>query len=386
MTLNNKVDDFKFNEKFSEKIDNLESIIILYNESPKPNLRNINDIYNNYQQYLINQKKKEAKEAEKKGYKMKYEQKMKESEEVPKSQRILNKKNVRQLKILNKYIITYSSLILIAIFIYIFTMIVWNSFFSKQQNLYILIEKNTNIETAIYRAINLYYMMVFNNLTANYATEILFPNIYNSSESLSIFKYIYSSLNLGFNYKIERDNLGNIYYNNGNLQKFSCVDLYKEDAKYLVNLYNEEISPNDDIENKLTNMCLNFLGLDSNKSLYLIENHFQYIKNGIIDIDDFSYEGLKSHLKKGYLGRISLFFNMMMTFMINIVYSKRNLMSMQSLIKLLENYIEYTELIFTLYDLVLTIIIIFFFIRRIKNYCKQIMLLKNTFQITKVEI
>ena len=328
--------------------------------------------------YIIN--------AEKRGYRMKYEQKMKESEEVPKIQRILNKTNVRQLKILNKYIITYLSLILIAILIYVFVMILWNSFFTKQQSLYILLQKNTYLETTIYRAINLYYMMIFNNLTANHATEILYPEIYNPSEPLAIFKYIYSSLNLGFNYKIERDNLGNIYYNSGNLQKFSCVDLYQEDAKYLVNLYNEEVSPNDDIENKLTNMCINFLGIDSNKSLYLIENHFQYIKNGIIDIDDFSYEGLKAHLKKGYLGRISLFFHTMMTFMINIVYTKRNKMSMDRSLKMLEKYIEYTECTFILYDFVLTIIIIFFFIRRIKNYCNQIMLLKNTFQIAKVEL
>ena len=61
MTLNNKIDDFKFNEMFSEKIDNLENIIKLYNESPRQYLRNINDIYNNYQQYLIKKKRKKQK-------------------------------------------------------------------------------------------------------------------------------------------------------------------------------------------------------------------------------------------------------------------------------------------------------------------------------------
>ena len=92
MTLNNKIDDFKFNEMFSKKIDNLENIINLYIESPKESLQNLSDIYNNYQTFLINKKKKEAREAEKRGYRMKYEQKIKmtETEEVPKSQRILN--------------------------------------------------------------------------------------------------------------------------------------------------------------------------------------------------------------------------------------------------------------------------------------------------------
>jgi hypothetical protein len=388
MTLNNKIDDFKFNEMFSKKIDNLESIINLYIESPKQSLQNLNVIYNNYQTFLINKKKKEAREAEKRGYRMKYEQKIKmtETEEVPKSQRILNKNNVRQLRILTKYLITYLILILIALCIYIFTMLFWDGYFTKQKYLNNLLLKNNNLETAIYRAINLYYMMVFNNLTSNFATEILYPSIYNESESLTIFKYFYSTLKYGFNNKIEIDNLGNLYKNFSNLESFTCGALYQDEAKDLINLYNSDINPNDDVQKKLTNMCIYFVGMDSDKSLYLIENHFQYIKNGIINLDDFSYEGIISHLREGALGRISLFFNIIMTFLINIVYYKRHKIAIQRIIKILESYIQITGFVFILYDLVLTIIIIFFFIRRIKKYCNQILLLKNTFQITKVEL
>ena len=388
MTLNNKIDDFHFTEMFSEKIDNLETIIKLYNESPKQSLHNLNYIYNNYQQFLINKKKKETREAEKRGHKMKNEQKIKikETEEVPKSQRLLNKRNVRKMQILNKYLITYIAIILIAILLYIFTTLYWEGFFKTQTNLYILLFKHISLETAIYRAINIYYMMVFNNLTENYATEIFYPNIYNESESLSIFKYFYSTLKYGFNNKIEIELLGNIYKNFENVQKFTCGYLYQEEAKNIVDLYIKQISPNDDIQNKLTNICINLIGLDSDKSLYLIENHFQYIKNGIINLNDFSYEGIISHLKEGYLGRISLFFNTIMTFLINIIYYKRHKIAVKRIIKILENHIRITGTVFILYDFVLTIIIIFFFIRKIKKYCNQIMLLKNTFQITKIEL
>ena len=388
MTLNNKIDDFKFSEMFSEKLDNLESIIKLYNESPKQSLQNLNNIYNNYQQFLINKKRKEAREAEKRGYKMKYDQsiQLQESEEVPKSQRILNKDNVGQLQILNKYLITYIALILVAICTYIFTMLFWDDYFKKQQNLYILLFKNINLETSIYRAINLYYMMVFNNFTANRATKILYPSIYNESESLSIFKYFYSTLKYGFNNKIEIEMVGSLYKNFEKVQKFSCGYLYQEEAKKVVDLYINEISSNDDIQNKLTNICINLIGLDSEKSLYLIENHFQYIKNGIINLDDFSYDGIILHLKKGYLGRISLFFNNIMTFLINIIYHQRHSIAIQRMLNILENHIQITGMVYILYDIVLTVIIIFFFISKIKKYCNQIMLLKNTFQITKMEL
>ena len=217
---------------------------------------------------------------------------MTETEEVPKSQRILNKNNVRQLKILAKYLITYFVLILIALFIYIFTMLFWDSYFKKQKNLNNLLLKDNALETAIYRAINLYYMMVFNNLTSNFATEILYPSIYNESETLTIFKYFYSTLKYGFNKKIEIELLGNLYKNFSNLEKFTCGALYQEEAKDLVNIYIKDVNPNDDIQKKLTSMCIHFVGLDSDKTLYLIENHFQYIKNGIINLDDFSYEGI----------------------------------------------------------------------------------------------
>ena len=385
MTLNNKFDDYKFNEMFSKKIDNLENIIDLYNESPKQSLQNLSDIYNNYQTFLITKKKKEAREAEKRGNRMKYEQNIKitETEEVPKSQRILDKNNVRELKILNKYLITYLVLILIAIFIYIFTMLYWDSYFTDQKNLNDLLNKNTDLETTIYRAINIYYMMIFNNLTVNFATEILYPTIYNEYDSFPIFKYFYSSLKLGFNNKIELKMLGDLYKD---FQSFSCAALYEEEARNLVNLYIDGIHKNDNVQKKLTNMCINFIGLDSNKSLYLIENHFQYIKNGIINLDDNSYEGIISHLKQGYLGRISLFFNTIMTFLINILYYKTHKAAIEGIIIILERHIQISGFVFILYDIVLTIIIVFFFIRKIKIYCNQILLLKNTFQITKAEL
>ena len=95
-----------------------------------------------------------------------------------------------------------------------------------------------------------------------------------------------------------------------------------------------------------------------------------------------NYKGIRD----GALGRISLFFNIIMTFLIDIVYYKRHRIAIKRIIKILESYIQITGFIFIFYDIVLTVIIIFFFIRRIKKYCNQILLLKNIFQITKMEL
>ena len=111
-----------------------------------------------------------------------------------------------------------------------------------------------------------------------------------------------------------------------------------------------------------------------------------HIKNGILILDDFTYPGIITHLKLGYLGRVSLFFNGMMTFLINIIYSKRHLIAINRLLNLLRSNIQITSILFILYDIILTEVIIFLFIRKVKNYCNQITLLRNTFQISKVEL
>ena len=265
-------------------------------------------------------------------------------------------------------------------------MLYWNNYFKKQNNLTKLLDKNIRLETSIYRAINIYYMMVFNNMTLKFATSIFYPDVYDEFESLSIFKYFYSALKLGFNNKIEIEELGSIYKNFGNVEKFTCGDLYEDEGKVLINLYISQINSTDDAQKKLTNMCINFIGMDSDKALYLIENHFQYIKNGIINLVDFSKEGLISHIKLGYLGRISLFFNIIMTFLTNIIYNKRHTIAIDRIINLLETHLEVTVVLYIFYDIVLTVIIIFFFISKIKKYCNQIILLKNIFQLTKVEL
>ena len=265
-------------------------------------------------------------------------------------------------------------------------MLFWYSFFSQQNNLYIILEKDTTRETAIYRAINIYYIMIFNNYTVDYATKILYPDIYHKSEKLTMFKYIYSSMKLGFNNKIEIESLGDLYKNFDNVKRYSCEHLYKENAEEFLSLYTNEVSSSIDIQEKLTNMCVNILGLDSDKSLYLIENHFQYIKNGIIILDNFTYQGIITHLKLGYLGRVSLFFNGMMTFLINIIYSKRHQIAINRLLNILRSHIQITSILSIIYDIILTVVIIFLFIRRVNNYCNQITLLKNTFQISKVEL
>ena len=98
-------------------------------------------------------------------------------------------------------------------------------------------------------------------------------------------------------------------------------------------------------------------------------------------INDFSYEGLIAHIKEGIIGRVSLFFNNVIIYTLEIIFAKPHKLSVAKLLVLLKKYIIITELTFIVVDIIFIIIIIFFFISKIKKYCNQILLLKKTFKI-----
>ena len=70
MIINTKNDDFNFINTFSQKIENLEIILQIYKSDPLKSIKNLNSIYNNYQQYLISKNKNKSIDIKKKNLKI----------------------------------------------------------------------------------------------------------------------------------------------------------------------------------------------------------------------------------------------------------------------------------------------------------------------------
>ena len=244
-------------------------------------------------------------------------------------------------------------------------------------------KKNNNLETATYRAINIYNLIIFNNFTLREVTEYIYPEIYNPEEPISIIKTFYENLKYAFNNKKEKDILGkNLYQDLEDLYDFNCENLYELNNDFLEELYTSKVSnkpPN--IKEKLIKICNNSKITESNDSRAVFERHIQYIKNGILSIDDYSYAGLIEHLKKEYLGGIANFFNVVIIYLLEVLFSKPHINATSKVLELLKRNILITEITFILIDIIFVVIIIFFFITKIKKYCNQILLLKNTFKI-----
>ena len=390
MTINTKIDEnISFIDMFNKKLNNLEIIIQLYNGDPLKALQNLIILYNDYQQKLTTKNKSEAIEMAKRGYRKNSEEGSKKNDiyNIPKNQRIINRKEIRKLNIASKYLIIFYIILVVTIILFTFLLTLWLKYFEIKDNLYSLMENNCFLETSIYRAINIYNMMIFNNFTLREVSENIYPEIYNKEESISIIKYFYENLKYAFNNKKEIDILGiDIYIDFEDLSNFTCENIFELNNDLIEELYNSKIDNKPkDLKDNLIVMCNSSRIAESVDSRAVFERHFQYIKNGLIIIDDFTYDGLMKHLKEGTFGKISYFFINIIIYLLEILYAKPHHNAIIQIINLLNKNILITEIIFFASDSIFIIIILLFFISKIKNYCNQILLLKSTFKIFEIQ-
>ena len=140
-----------------------------------------------------------------------------------------------------------------------------------------------------------------------------------------------------------------------------------------------------DTTEKLIKFCKSTRIEESNDILSAFECHFQEIKNGILSVNDFSYEGLFSQINSGILGKITAFFNCVIIYVINISINYPHNLAVEKIKYYLTKNIIITEAVFIGLDFLLLFIIFFFYISSINNYCNQIILLKKIFKIFEIQ-
>ena len=63
-----------------------------------------------------------------------------------------------------------------------------------------------------------------------------------------------------------------------------------------------------DLKQKLVDICIISHITESKNVKTIFERHFQFIKNGMLNLKDFSFEGLNQNLDSTIIGRIAFFF------------------------------------------------------------------------------
>ena len=388
MTINSKTEGFDFNLTFTKKIDNLEIVLELYKSSPLEAIQNLNILYNDYNQYLINKNKTALMESNKKNLNRKSTELKKGMDKIPKDQQIISRKDIDKLKINNKYEYVLFLMVAIILIIWSVFLYLWIDYFSMKTKLFNIINKNARVENACYEAFNMYVLMIFNNFTLQEMGEFLeytnnteggTTNI-STADSNLIFDTFYQDLYLLFDLEKDQENIGTLYQDFEDLAEFNCVNMVVT-FKYEILEEVDRILSYVDIKQKLVEICIISHITESRSLKTIFERHFQFIKNGMLSLKDFSYEGINKNLEQTTLGRIAFFFFTTTIYIIEVTTSKPHKDSITKLMSMLGRRLLITEIIFIIFGIALIVIILFFYIYNINKFCKQIFLLRKTFNI-----
>jgi len=385
MIINIKDKDFDFKKVFSNKIENLIIILELYKSNPLTAIQNLNKIYNDYNKYISDNKKNNTNNnsLKKNDKNLKVDKK---EMDIPKNQQKITIKDINKLNINHKFeqLLIIVSIILLLIFSLLILM--WMIYFTKKGKVFNIMQKNRVLEAASYEALNIYELMIFNNYTIdemiNYMEYSLENNTINKNGKGSnlIFDKFYKDLFLIFEMEKDKENIGNLYEDFDDMTEFTCENTFYE-FKYEILEAIQKLLPDVNPKKKLADICKNMHVADSKDVKTIYERHFQFIKNGMISLTDFSFDGLNNHLNKTNIGRTAFFFLTTTINLIEVTTSRPHINSIKKLLGLLASRILITGLSFLIIGTSFIFIILFFYIFNINKFCKQFYLLRKVFNI-----
>jgi hypothetical protein len=255
-------------------------------------------------------------------------------------------------------------------------------YFSIKNKLFNIIYKNNKLEESCYKAINMYLLMIFNNYTIDEIENYMGFSKIESEEKNSnmIFDRFYQDLYLLFDLEKDQKKMGGFYPNFEDSTEFNCTNIFNNYNYDVINKA-DEIRKDLHLKERLHDICVMSHINDIKNLKTIFEKHFQFVKNGMFSLTDFSYEGLNNHLDTTLVGRISIFFFSITIYIIEVTTSIPHKDSVNKLMILLRNRILFTGIIFVIFEIGLILTILFFYIYNINKFCNQIALLKKTFNL-----
>ena len=379
MTINIKNDKLNFTAIFLKKINNLEAILQFYKVEPIKIIKNLNSLYDNYQKILSSRTKKiyinknDCK-------KVLNKDETNDLDNIPKHHQIITRKDIKVLKINFIFMLIYNCNLLLIIGFYSLIIVLYSKYFKRKTNLYNIIDKNTSIEIVVYRAINFYHLMVFQNYTLREIESNIFERIGESK----LFENFYYILELAFNNRKEKRNLGLFYKDFEDESNFTCNEFYEYNQDLIKEI--EKNSKSENLRNitaALIELCeyVNITKYNDYRNVY--EMYFQMIQHGMNYFKDFNYEGIINYIKTNpVISTISLYFNAFIIYIIAMINNKPHLEITNNLLENLKSLNKLSSCIYLYYPLVAMILATIFYIPSINYLCDHIIILKNVFKIS----
>ena len=375
--------EIDFKKLFSIKINLLESLVYIYSNNP---INYINEINKNCIKYknLINIKKKNE---------QKLNMNKKGNEEEDESLLFKDKqKYVNWIEIYkkgyNKFYIFFTLIIaVIDIIVYVIVFGVWIDYDNKSEATLELIYYSWNFEHDTLRLVNFYHTMVFNNQTLEDITNDYFSDDkYNCIERIHQILFSYYELNQ------KRKKISNIYKTFGDFSEYNCKSLYDTMKSIDDNSFIQTLKVMEEKHNISQNLLtINFIKECEETNSFIGESispAFQSLYQKIIDsmilLSNRTYEAMIDKIFNSNLPKISSIFLNVTRYIIYIVGKIVYTDATRKITDILGKTIIVTLILYISSEFTLFIFFFFIYILNINKECKNMIRLKNVFEVTNL--
>jgi len=369
-TLHLKNDNISISEIFLQKIKKLKIIVSLYKQDLYQAIVDLNFIYDNYKKFIEEKNKEMTKYLKKEKY---------INESNNKSKKDKNKRELisyfinipenRKLILFPYFTLFYSICLIIGL------CIMWDSYYSAYKRINALIKSHGNLSNDIYKFINYYHLMIFQNLTIEDINNL---ERYNISSGADVFSNMYKDIQELYDSKKYMDklsqfNLDNIvsYYN------YTCKTYYE----YLFKSNTFLRLSNIKYKEFLIFVCEYSKIFRTNNYKQIFSILIEYIQIGLNEINDHSYDGLITIMHKNNYSKIIVFFMTVYNYALEILGLQLQRKSNQKINFIMANYIKTSFILLYVSSSFFIFVILFGYIWNLNAAYNKIHELKKVFRI-----
>ena len=375
-----KSPQFDFSQLFSQKLEKLSILLTIYTKDQVNLLSELNDIYSNYTRYISELKKKKNKVLY--GNHIKKNITIKEKEDDEESSLLMKKNELVTNKILHRigadsiYFKFLTFIFIITIILYIFMIIIAIKCFRTSSLLQNYIQLNFEVEGSLYKTFNYFQHLVIGGFTIEEMSGRIGTRDMLGKLSNDLAKAFFL---LKERKKIESN------FNFSNYSSLKCDNLYNDfEFSVLDEVYKKY--PERNYKQKLIKFC-EFTNIAAKGFEFEIicEKIFQDIMNGILSVEDQTYENLYKVIFTDNFSMGGMVFNSIIVYIIKITINQEKDDITDYILNSFDNFITKTSLSYIVYEVILIMILFLVFIKKANNYFLQVFRLKRIFKICNNE-
>ena len=368
--LNLKNDNISVNEMLLQKIKKLKIIVSLYKQDLYQSIVDLNFIYDNYKKFVEEKNKEMAKFLKKEKYIFETNKTNSIKDKIIKDKiRYINSvPENRKLILFLFFTLFYSFCIVIGLFI------MWGSYYLAYKSINSLLKPHANLSNDIYKLINYYHLMIFQNLTIEDINKL---ERYNISNGADVFSNMYKDIQDIYDSKKYMGKLTQYLYNIDDYYNYTCKTYYEYLFKSNTFLRISNIRYKD----FLIFVCEYSKIFRTNNYKQIFSIFIEYIQIGLNEINDHSYEGLIAIMHKNKYSKIIVFFITVYSYALEILGLQLQRKSYQKIGSLMVNYIKISFALLYLSSFLFIMIILFGYIWNLNATYNKIHELKKVFKI-----